>query len=137
MAEGIPKKKTLGIHVLVIRPDARAEGLGASVRCRCSRIGPRYRGAGATFTDKVGATVTDPVVYRRLWIRSVALKSLLFLSKERFTTFYHEVYDGTRHLLTNYGTRWNCRGKSLRVIMGVVYSQGCSPVTMESDSRHS
>ena len=78
MAEGIPKKKTLGIHVLVIRPDARAEGLGASVRCRCSRIGPRYRGAGATFTDKVGATVTDPVVYRRLWIRSVVLKKLLF-----------------------------------------------------------
>jgi len=78
MAEGIPKKKTLGIHVLVIRPDARAEGLGASVRCRCSRIGPRYRGAGATFTDKVGATVTDPVVYRRLWIRSIVLKKLLF-----------------------------------------------------------
>ena len=77
MAEGTLKKKTLGIHVLVIRPDARAEGLGASVRCRCSRIGPRYRGAGATFTDKVGATVTDPVVYRRLWIRSVILKKLL------------------------------------------------------------
>ena len=81
MAEGTPKKKTLGIYVLVIRPDARSEGLGASVRCICSRIGPRYRGAGATFTDKLGAAVIDPGVYCRLWIRSVVLKFLFFFQR--------------------------------------------------------